>query len=162
MGSDFGKGESAMTLDLNSVLRESLKLAHEAKKEKAHAASLDVGEASHSSYADPANWVPSRLVGLVHLDPNGVETSLGVFQELLYTKDLKTRKLVRAEGVALSSEIVRGAGWLDNRVDPPIEAPSDEFEVRAYLSRRLTAETKESLKKMSAEDTLDDFLSSRD
>ena len=144
--------------NLNALLKESLKHAHQARVDRAKATSLDVGETSHSAYADEANWLPGRIKALIHISEDGTQTHLGTFQELSYSKDSKTRKLVRSSEDASECEIVRGAGWLDHHSEPNPETAEDVAEIRRYLSRRSADEVKEVLKRLSAEDALDEFL----
>ena len=145
--------------NLNALLKESLKHAHQARVERAKATSLDVGETSHSAYADEANWISGRILEVIHKDEDGVETNLGVFQEFFYTKTPGScRKLVRSEKDPHAREVVRGAGWLDHHSEPNPETAEDVAEIRRYLSRRTADEVKEVLKRLSAEDALDEFL----
>ena len=145
--------------NLNALLKESLKHAHQARVDRAKATSLDVGETSHSAYADEANWISGRILEVIHKDEDGVETNLGVFQEFFYTKTPGScRKLVRSEGSPTAREVVRGSAWFVHHPESPPETEEDVAEIRRYLSRRSADEVKEVLKRLSAEDALDEFL----
>lgn len=97
----------------------------------------------------PADWRLGRLISLIH-----PAADLGVYREHFHIRT-GARRLERSEGTAEAIERVFGPAWLGLAcLEPLPESPEDKAAIRAYLSRRRTAEVKDALTRIRSADDL--------
>jgi hypothetical protein len=95
-----------------------------------------------STYANPDNWKPGRMISLVHKDKDGSTTLLGVFQEYLYIRS-GSRKLCRcaeepSEGCSV--EVVSGEHWFGVPQAPVFEESPEEILLMKEMFEELLEE----------------------
>lgn len=133
--------------DLDSLLVEALK--QQRRGEGAIKRLKGVNQAIHEQYADPANWLQTGIVLILHVDEQtGAQTTVGTFQEFTHRRQ-PARKLTRITTVDsvvsldmnLRQEVSTDPFLVRGKIDvcPQVEPSKDPFaqmSIRAYLQRR--------------------------
>ncbi len=89
-------------------------------------------EPKQSTYANPLNWRPGRVIELIHQ----TDGSLGMFQEYFHKLSPTARRLLPAAAglAAQSSELVFGEFWLHPKYSAqPIN--DSEAEIQSIIAR---------------------------
>jgi hypothetical protein len=140
--------------ELDLLLKEAL--THNLRRVKAKGTikrQKVVQEVIHSIYSNPDNWVKGKVVSIIHLGGDQVETSIGVFQESIHKRS-NARRLIRmlTANTLDRTEFVHGDHWLEPKVEHhEPDSAADTLAIREYLSREKDIELKPLLKEIGAE-----------
>jgi len=119
---------------LNKLLREALH--QQAKKISiCPAPKPPPAVAKGDLYRTESNWVQGKTLLLIHRSPDGRESFLGIYIELLNPR-ASARRLIPAKGTVHGSvkekEIVSGDYWIHPQVfHPPLTSPREAAEITA-------------------------------
>lgn len=126
-----------MTDILEDLLKEALKHELNSKRGRGTATRLkSINDCVHSIYTNPDNWRPGRTVSLIHQSPDGGETSLGIFHEIIHKQTAARKLLPCPDGSIEGVEYVHGEHWLHPSTHEAIPTTlGDVIAIRSYLSR---------------------------
>lgn len=122
---------------LEDLLREALKHELNSKRGKGTATRLkEIDSCVHTLYTNPDNWKPGRTLSLIHQSPDGGETPLGLFSEVIHKKTAARKLLPSVSGTIEGVEYVHGDYWLHPTLHESIPVTlGDVIAIRAYVSR---------------------------
>lgn len=102
--------------DLEALLKASVAEAAKRRSDRARGAVAGPVSAGYRlAFTNPANWIPTGFVQLVHKDPaSAVQTLVGLFEEFTHATSRGTRKLIatKLSGMNVRIEYVTQSHWI--------------------------------------------------
>ena len=153
---------------IQKLFREALHLQAQTKLSlKAKAEQLL--QEYHDQVHNEANWLPNGIVTVIHTSEEGVQTTIGMFQELKNKYVKNGRRLVpiqtdESPAQPSKSEFVEGNFWLCGPpapVEPNYHAdPVEQQQIRDYIKRTSPLSLTQALRDMQVEKILHELLHS--